>query len=718
MDTPANITHTKGLGADFEVDAIKVSTCTFWSKTLALPKDLETSMDVELSEQSSTTLEGDFTHPSEAILNAGCEPRNEENGERYFHASSNASGDHQPSFTESGTYVPNEEIEDVDSEDFEPISDSDAEILTFPSPDYSRAMHKLERPLNSVNREEESINEPSGIVRSRSRSSSFVNFECGGIVRDTAIKDQSRANPQTARQAGPQIVIQAMSSMELDSVSVSGTSVHSMDDVNKRHPSLLFTEEEAARVVTTREIITRSARYSSNGVAIPNFYCVLEDEESDTEKTMMPANRNKTSSNEMHSSGCATHSAIKGVTFPDLLNVSEHDQDDESEEAIQNLNGQTVEAPTSSDDKESTDGASVVNANTSDFQYHASLASIDCKYNEQSLFSPSTRSITQAAATYETPSGLVGDLEAVIGTPKAEDQVAVTNTNGFKTSILQIPNGKQTQDTAPSGDTDSSPRAPSSTAQALPYSAPPIVAPYPPPLFKPGLNPAQVFDKGPPVFGPSHSIPLPNRHTSFGSAGDSSQTISQLVTPQEQHRESPTVDGSSGFQNSVTSRPLAQFAAPCTYCGERTTPSEEARQVFCSGCGPGCDIRYCSVSCLLVDSLDHARHCMNYPASSRATYYNLPTKYFVYILNPIMPRLDYFETPERFRQKAFSMYCSTGSFPTIFMAWMKKASVTYPSPQLSDIREAAKRTGDYVVFRSNATGSPTRNNPNAEVIFT
>ena len=131
-------------------------------------------------------------------------------------------------------------------------------------------------------------------------------------------------------------------------------------------------------------------------------------------------------------------------------------------------------------------------------------------------------------------------------------------------------------------------------------------------------------------------------------------------------------------------------------------------------------IRYCSVACLLVDSLAHSGRCMNYPASDRAAFHRLPGT-FIYITNPIMSELGYSESPERFRQKAFSMYCSSGLFPKLFMAWMKNSTVILADQQgqnAIDPNETEKRTGDYAIFRSNVTLDPPRNNPSADVIYT
>jgi hypothetical protein len=84
--------------------------------------------------------------------------------------------------------------------------------------------------------------------------------------------------------------------------------------------------------------------------------------------------------------------------------------------------------------------------------------------------------------------------------------------------------------------------------------------------------------------------------------------------------------------------------------------------------------------------------------------------------NSIVPLSGYDESAERFRQRAFSVYCSSGDFPRLFMAWAKKFN--YTRPQSFDVSESFKRTGEYAVFKSRATGPAQRSNPHADVIYT
>jgi hypothetical protein len=90
----------------------------------------------------------------------------------------------------------------------------------------------------------------------------------------------------------------------------------------------------------------------------------------------------------------------------------------------------------------------------------------------------------------------------------------------------------------------------------------------------------------------------------------------------------------------------------------------------------------------------------------------------------------YNDSPEKFRQKTFMMYCPGDSFPKILKAWGRRESNEIPEGV--DVDENGKQTGSYFVFRSEKT-APTaaphkvflsgknlvvdRFNHNADVIF-
>jgi hypothetical protein len=161
---------------------------------------------------------------------------------------------------------------------------------------------------------------------------------------------------------------------------------------------------------------------------------------------------------------------------------------------------------------------------------------------------------------------------------------------------------------------------------------------------------------------------------------------------------------------------LSPFAGNCSYCHVPVYPSIEAPLVLCPGCGPMCNIRYCSVACLLVDVLNHSICCMQCPASQRLIHHNLLAD-FIYEQNPIAPLDGLPDPPCRLRQKTFSMYCYSGQFPKLYKAWAKKLK-DLPSIPGFDENESIKKTGDYAVFRSKITAGVLHDNPNADVIFT
>jgi len=154
----------------------------------------------------------------------------------------------------------------------------------------------------------------------------------------------------------------------------------------------------------------------------------------------------------------------------------------------------------------------------------------------------------------------------------------------------------------------------------------------------------------------------------------------------------------------------------CSFCREAIIPTLQTPLVFCYGCGPKCNIRYCSIACLLVDSYDHSFHCINYPASERMLGHTLLPREYVYEINPIMSLLPHSDSAEKFRQKAFSIYCHYGPFPKLLRAWAKRNPVP-PGLQVADMDDFQKRTGDYHVFSSRATALGPRCNPRANVIF-
>ena len=72
------------------------------------------------------------------------------------------------------------------------------------------------------------------------------------------------------------------------------------------------------------------------------------------------------------------------------------------------------------------------------------------------------------------------------------------------------------------------------------------------------------------------------------------------------------------------------------------------------------------------------------------------------------------ETPERFRQRQFAMYCSRGPFPQILGAWAEKHELPVGLTGC-DINERFKKTGGYFIFRSEVSADDKKFAP-CEVI--
>ncbi|RDL40315.1 uncharacterized protein BP5553_00294 [Venustampulla echinocandica] len=158
-------------------------------------------------------------------------------------------------------------------------------------------------------------------------------------------------------------------------------------------------------------------------------------------------------------------------------------------------------------------------------------------------------------------------------------------------------------------------------------------------------------------------------------------------------------------------------AFPCSLCKMLCIPSLEMPLLLCPGCGFDCNVRYCSVACLLVDAYGHSRNCINSPASQRTHASMVPNTYIYEYNPPFQMDRHPVESPEKFRQRAFSIYCHSGPFPPLMEAWAKSRNSVMDLDSVV-VSETRKITGDYHVFRSNATTDGPRYNPVADVIFT
>ena len=128
----------------------------------------------------------------------------------------------------------------------------------------------------------------------------------------------------------------------------------------------------------------------------------------------------------------------------------------------------------------------------------------------------------------------------------------------------------------------------------------------------------------------------------------------------------------------------------CTFCDTISYPTMQQPLVFCEGCGPQSNIRYCSISCLLVHALRHSRYCqcMQLPQHLRMSIHLVPSEYILE-QNSLISLFPEGDSPEKFRQKAFSTYCHSGPFPEVARAWSK----VYPAHNLDLTETAWKRTG-------------------------
>ena len=92
---------------------------------------------------------------------------------------------------------------------------------------------------------------------------------------------------------------------------------------------------------------------------------------------------------------------------------------------------------------------------------------------------------------------------------------------------------------------------------------------------------------------------------------------------------------------------------------------------------------------------------LEYPHYNRVDPHNMPSDLYEYerfYLAPVKNRTDK-ETPERYRQRAFAMYCWQGTFPRILKAYATQREVPVGLTGCK-LDESFKKTGDYHIFRS------------------
>jgi hypothetical protein len=154
----------------------------------------------------------------------------------------------------------------------------------------------------------------------------------------------------------------------------------------------------------------------------------------------------------------------------------------------------------------------------------------------------------------------------------------------------------------------------------------------------------------------------------------------------------------------------------CSHCNYRCYGTVQNPIVLCHGCGVSSNIRYCSVACLLADSMAHSSYCMQHPDVLRSIV-SPCTEQYLYLLDPIISLNGGFNSREYFRQRAFAMYCRSGQFPQLLRAWARKNSLVR-SLDGHDLGKSLNKTGHYFIFKSRATGDGYRWNPDSTVLCT
>lgn len=206
------------------------------------------------------------------------------------------------------------------------------------------------------------------------------------------------------------------------------------------------------------------------------------------------------------------------------------------------------------------------------------------------------------------------------------------------------------------------------------------------------------------------SNPYANSLNSGGSAGGNVQPYTVLTNPNGGEGISQAADVSANMNG-------PQETYHCTQCSISIVPTIENPMVFCPGCGPNTSYKYCSIACLLVDAYHHAGWCMNYPASVRIFPHNFPPNSpYLYETNPVISEDQTSGSREKFRQRAFSLYCRYGPFPKLSEAWCR----SHPEWQwFNDLQywDEVRCTGIYHIFSSGAFEPTDRGNPRADVLF-
>ncbi|TGO27323.1 hypothetical protein BPAE_0044g00580 [Botrytis paeoniae] len=223
---------------------------------------------------------------------------------------------------------------------------------------------------------------------------------------------------------------------------------------------------------------------------------------------------------------------------------------------------------------------------------------------------------------------------------------------------------------------------------------------------------------------PTEAAPLgsqtPARQASVASCDAAGQNLSDFSNGWSRQQLSSSTIINSG-PRTHTEPDTARIPFDCTCCNDHHHATIDSPMVLCHGCGPNSGIKYCSIACLLAESLAHADVCQDSVDDSGKFTITRPTAHQIYYTGILAAPFTFGTTFKKsiyaYRQKVFAMYCRSGPFPQIHKAWAQKNN-TLPTLPEQDAIEATKKTGSYFVFKSALTSNNNRMNLDSTVICT
>ncbi|TGO07928.1 hypothetical protein BTUL_0236g00080 [Botrytis tulipae] len=212
----------------------------------------------------------------------------------------------------------------------------------------------------------------------------------------------------------------------------------------------------------------------------------------------------------------------------------------------------------------------------------------------------------------------------------------------------------------------------------------------------------------------------PARQASIASCDAVGKKLSEFSNGWSRQQLSGSAIINSG-PRTHTEPDTARIPFDCTYCNGHHYATIDSPMVLCYGCGPNSGIKYCSIACLLAESLAHANVCQECVDDSGTFTISRPTAYQIYYTGILAAPLTFGTTFKKsiyaYRQKVFAMYCRSGPFPQVHIAWARRNN-TLPTLPEQDAIEATKKTGSYFVFKSALTSNNNRMNLDSTVICT